>query len=77
MAPSITGGTPALATFNPDTGAMWLDYADGSVTHIASDVHNRRTAATVLAQLGAVRLSDWGLVALKAPMRQARIEVPA
>lgn len=72
-----TPRTPAVATFNRVTGAMWLTHADGRVTHLSDVVRDHRAASIVLARLQAVRLSDWGLVAARAPMRQARIEVPA
>lgn len=77
MAPSITGGVPALATFNPVTGAMWLDYADGRTVTLPGVVRTANQAGAALQGIGAVRFSDWGLVAPKAPMRQARIEVSA
>ena len=76
MAPSISGGIPALATFNRVTGAMWVDYSDGRTVSMPEVVHTHHDAAVVLMRLGAVRFSDWGLVAPKSPMRQARIEVP-
>ena len=67
---------PATATFNRKSGAMWLTYADGRVAHLNRDgVRSPHAAATVLGGLGAVRLSDWMLVADRAPMSQARIEV--
>lgn len=76
MAPSITGTlVPATATFNRTTGAMWLTYADGRTATVSTSAHTHHDAARVLASLGAVRFSDWGLVASKSPMRQARIEV--
>lgn len=78
LAPSITGTlVPAVATFNRASGAMWLEYADGRLVHLAREgVHAHPAAATVLAEIGAVRFSDWMLVADRAPMRQARVEVP-
>jgi hypothetical protein len=76
MAPSITGTlVPATATFNRTTGAMWLTFADGSTTPVSESAHTHHDAARVLAALGAVRFSDWGLVATKSPMRQAHVEV--
>lgn len=77
MASSITGGVPALATFNRATGAMWLDYADGRTVPLPGVVRTANQAGAALQGIGAVRLSDWGLVVPKSPMRQARIEVPA
>jgi hypothetical protein len=74
MAPSTTR-VPATATFNRVSGAMWLTYADGRTVNLSPNVTGHQAAGAVLAALGAVRLSDWGLVADRAPMRQARIEV--
>lgn len=76
MAFSITGLVPAVATYNSASGAMWLEYADGRTANISTSVRTHHDAARVLASLGAVRFSDWGLVASKSPMRQARVEVP-
>ena len=66
---------PATATFNRVSGAMWLTFADGRTVTVASDVRDHRGASVALNFLGAVRFSDWGLVASKSPMRQAHIEV--
>lgn len=76
MAFSITGLVPAVATYNSASGAMWLEYADGRTANISASVQSRHAANATLARLGAVRFSDWGLVASKSPMRQARVEVP-
>lgn len=76
MAPSITGTlVPATATFNRASGAMWLTYADGRTANVSASVRTHHDAARVLASLGAVRFSDWGLVASRSPLRQARVEV--
>lgn len=77
MAPSSTGTlAPATAFFNRTSGVMWMEYADGRLVHLAREgVCTPHAAATVLAEIGAVRLSDWLLVASGAPMRQARVEV--
>lgn len=76
MAPSITGTlVPATATFNRVSGAMWLTYADGRTANVSASACTRHEAARVLAALGAVRFSDWDLVASKSPLLQARIEV--
>lgn len=75
MAPSTTR-VPATAFFNRKSGVMWMTYADGRLVHLArAGVTGVHAACGVLAGLGAVRLSDWMLVADGAPMRQARVEV--
>jgi len=68
--------TTSTATFNRATGAMWLTDSNGRVTRLGDAVHDVSTASAVLAQLGAVRVSDWGLVVDRAPMRQAQIKLP-
>jgi hypothetical protein len=70
---------PATATFNRATGALWVTHADGHTEPVPAPwpVSNEFAAATALHRIGAVRLSDWGLVATKSPLRQARIELPA
>jgi hypothetical protein len=64
-----------LATFNRETGAMWLTLADGTTRRVA-DARRDTEAGAVLAGLGAVRTSDWMLVASGSPMRSAHITLP-
>ena len=61
-----------FATFNRETGAMWLTLADGTTRQVGT-ARRATEAGAVLAALGAVRHSDWTLVASGSPMRQARI----
>ena len=61
-----------LATFNRETGVMWLTLADGSTRRVGT-ARRDTEAGAVLAALGAVRTSDWMLVASGSPMRQARV----
>lgn len=78
MASSTVTRVPATVFFNRKTGVMWLEYtADGRIVHLAREgVHGPHAALAVLAEIGAVRYSDWMLVVDRAPMRQARVEVP-
>jgi hypothetical protein len=67
--------TTATATFNRETGAMWVT----TLAHGRRPVGTARRATeagAVLAALGAVRLTDWNLVAAGSPMRTAEITLP-
>jgi hypothetical protein len=65
-----------MATYNKVSGAMWLTtLADGRTP--VGTAHNAAEAGAVLAGLGAVRTSDWMLVASDGcPLRTAAVTLP-
>jgi hypothetical protein len=67
--------TAATAVFNRESAAMWLELADGTTRRVGTAA-DWSAAGAVLARLGAVRTSDWMLVASGSPMRSAHITLP-
>lgn len=65
----------ATAVFNRESAAMWLELADGTTRRVGT-ARDGREAGAVLFRLGAVRTSDWMLVAAGSPLRSACVTLP-
>ena len=74
--PAFADLVPATAYLNRASGALWIEYADGTSLRVANHARNYIEAGWVLSSHDIVRTADWGLTSTGSPLRSCAVQVP-